>query len=124
MIWLAAAAMAAACAAGDCKDEGAAVPVAFEPRARREKAFESFGPVGPYYPAAAAQKGVTGFAILDCKVAEGGVLKSCTIVNESPRGENFGPAAMVLAMRKRIRAAEPYVVGERLKVRVPFELRP
>jgi TonB family protein len=113
MIWLAVAAMAAAFSADEGTEQADPAPVVFERQDR----------VGPYYPAVAAQNGVTGFAILDCSVADNGVLKGCQTVEESPKGENFGAAAQVMAMRKRIRAAEPYTVGQRLKVRVPFELR-
>jgi TonB family protein len=124
MIWLAAAAMAAACATGECTEQVEPAAVIFEPLKGREKVFERLGPVGPFYPEAAARRGVTGFAVIDCKVGDGGMLKNCKPVEESPKGENFGAAAQVMAMRKRIRAAEPYTVGQSLKVWVPFEIRP
>jgi hypothetical protein len=121
MILLAIAAVVAACTTGDCASQQDAAPVVFK---KIGNAYGRLGPVGPYYPVVAVDHGLSGFAILDCAVAAGGALNSCEIVEESPKGVYFGAAAQVMARRKHIRAAEPYIVGQRLKVRVPFAMRP
>jgi TonB family protein len=52
----------------------------------------------------------SGFAAIKCKVNVKGLLYACTVMNESPAGAGFGPAALMLAPNFRMR---PKMVGGR-----------
>ena len=65
----------------------------------RFEQFKRFGQPGPYYPAAAAQRGVGGEALVQCKVSQTHALSECQTIEESPDG--FGFADAVRAMAKR-----------------------
>jgi hypothetical protein len=50
-----------------------------------------------YFPDTAALEGVSGAAVLDCKVTASGELDACATVAEFPRGCSFGVAAVRMA---------------------------
>lgn len=50
-----------------------------------------------HFPKAALDKGVSGAATLDCRVAANGTVNSCRVVDESPVGQHFGSAAIKLS---------------------------
>jgi TonB family protein len=63
------------------------------------------------YPRAAGQKGADGRAVIKCTVNLEGLLRDCTVAEETPAGLGFGPAAIVLAptflMKPAMRNGQP-----------------
>jgi len=55
------------------------------------------------YPEAAQRKNVPGRATIECKVQADGGLTGCQAIEESPAGEGFGPAALKMASRFKMR---------------------
>ena len=51
------------------------------------------------WPLAAARKGVSGKARIDCSVTAEGLLADCKVVSETPADSGFGGAALLLAPR-------------------------
>lgn len=49
------------------------------------------------YPAHAAQQRIGGRAMINCVANVNGLLEACQVVSESPTGEGFGAAALLLA---------------------------
>lgn len=67
-----------------------------------------------FYPKAAAAKGVSGRAILDCDVGAAGLLEHCRVADESPVGQGFGDAALRLSTIFRLEPTSvPSEVGRR-----------
>jgi TonB family protein len=95
--------------------------VSFAPPTGRVSRFTGAGPTGPYYPERAYSSRKSGVAVLDCTVAENGVLRSCSVVSETPPRYDFGSAAKVMARERFILAATPFQVGQVVRVAVPFE---
>jgi len=52
-----------------------------------------------FYPEAAARADLSGQAVLSCRFDAKGRLADCQVLGESPRGQNFGDAALRLATR-------------------------
>ncbi|QUD87917.1 TonB family protein [Phenylobacterium montanum] len=50
-----------------------------------------------FYPPAALEQGRTGLAVLSCTVNAGGRPMACRVVQETPAGAGFGPAAVKLS---------------------------
>jgi protein TonB len=50
-----------------------------------------------FYPPEAMDRGVTGMAVLSCTVNSGGRPLACKVIDESPAGVGFGPAALKLS---------------------------
>ncbi len=71
-------------------------------------------PVADIYPEKAQRLGVTGFAILGCQAVHG-LLQSCEIADETPKGAAFGLAALRLAKVVRL------TLDEKGDVFVPFQ---
>lgn len=97
-------------------------PVMFKPLAASEAQFAGFGPAGPFYPARAAERGLSGSVVLVCTPTAEGRLRGCKVVSESPGNLDFGRAAVVMATRGRITVSAPVAVGEPVQVGVPFVL--
>jgi protein TonB len=76
-----------------------------------------------YYPRRALQREIEGAAVLDCLVSTAGEL-TCSVISETPRGWDFGAAALRMAADHRMvpatRAGVP--VEGRYRMRVPFNL--
>jgi len=73
------------------------------------------------YPAQALNRGVSGFAFLQCTVAQGGYLEGCQVRSENPPGYGFGRAA--LSLRSQFRADPTYVAaGTSIRFRIDFSL--
>jgi TonB family protein len=53
--------------------------------------------IAEVYPGEAVNQGRGGFAVMGCKVRDDGRLRGCRLLNETPGGLGFGPAAMRLA---------------------------
>jgi hypothetical protein len=89
--------------------------------------YADLGPVGPYYPERAVEARHNGLAVIACIAAEQGVLTDCKLDSETPRNEDFGPAALMMAKRKWIvaapRADGAPEVGAVELFRVPFVMR-
>ncbi|MDP3658508.1 energy transducer TonB [Phenylobacterium sp.] len=96
--------------------------VRFAPLPTSERAFEALGPVGPFYPASAAQARQNGEAIIRCHTGPAGALARCKVISERPARYDFGVAATTLAQRKRIFSVSSHPPGEAIMVRVPFVL--
>lgn len=58
-------------------------------------------PVGldlaPYYPKKALSEGLSGGAVVECRVTSKGRMSGCKIVSETPPGYDFGEAVTKLA---------------------------
>jgi len=55
------------------------------------------------YPAAAQLLLIPGHALIGCRVAVSGDVEACSVIEESPRGEGFGAAALLLTPRFKMR---------------------
>lgn len=117
--WVAALASAlAAVATCAVAQEAAPIPSPREPVLR--------GNASLYYPDRAYRAGTRGVAVIDCVASAAGRLTDCVVVGESPFGENFGDAALLMALRKAVVAAPPAdgaapVDGAKVRLRVPFD---
>jgi hypothetical protein len=103
--------------------EAAELPVydgSFRPLRKSERRYSDAGPAGPYYPQPAYIAGKSGSAIIRCRLVDGGELQSCKSVAERPRGSDFGPAAQVMANRKRIYVEGNPPAADAVLVRVQF----
>lgn len=83
------------------------------------------GPAGDYYPKMAAQFGVEGTVVIQCKVDEKNKLSDCGLISESTPGKGFGAAALALAKDGRISAKkskEPADPDTHVQLQVPFRL--
>lgn len=73
------------------------------------------------YPAGAVQREIDGMAVTSCKVAVGGALTDCQVLEEAPAGVGFGKAALDLMpkflMRPMTRDGQPVEGGT---VRIPI----
>lgn len=76
------------------------------------------------WPTEALKKGLSGSAVIGCKVSAQGLLYDCTIVAEQPAGLGFGAAALLMApqfvMRPMSKNGEP-VAGGRIRIPIKFE---
>lgn len=74
-----------------------------------------------YYPEHAAQNQISGRAVIDCTVKTDGRLADCSVISETPPGEEFGAAALRMAplfqMKPRTRDGRPVSGGQ---VRIPI----
>lgn len=100
--------------------EAEAQPVTFAPLKGAELRFAKLGPAGPFYPALAADQGVSGSAVIECDVDTVGALSACVLVEETPQNKGFGPAALLMAGRGRLSAWAPPAEAARLRLLVPF----
>lgn len=78
------------------------------------------------FPAQAANRGISGSAVLDCAVLATGRL-SCVIASESPGGYGFGRAALAMASRFQASATAQdgrSALGRRTRVPIRFALAP
>jgi protein TonB len=77
--------------------------------------------VGRLYPARAAEREMTGKAVLLCEVLASGAVGSCDITEETPKGYGFGAAAQ--AMTRYFKLSPRTVDGVSVagsKVRIPI----
>lgn len=73
------------------------------------------------YPTKALRRGIDGRVVIDCSVADDGSLSDCTIASESPSGEGFAEATLMLASRFRLSPIDGD--GQRIsgaRIRVPI----
>jgi TonB family protein len=61
------------------------------------------GEIERYYPPAALAQGVRGVVVIECTVSGKGRLEDCKALREDPEGMQFGPAAVKLATRFRMK---------------------
>lgn len=92
-------------------------------------ATPSASAVAAVYPAAARALGLSGAAGLECRLAEGGRLSECEVIDETPMGLGFGQAVQSLVPQfraapvttggaalgpgRRVRVGVSFLVGER-----------
>jgi TonB family protein len=78
-----------------------------------------------FYPKLASMLGVGGRAITHCGVSIQGLLVNCTIVDETPAGMGFGPAALSMMtrfhMRPQLRDGKPVDGGT---INIPIRFAP
>lgn len=74
------------------------------------------------YPAAALSRGVSGFAVLQCTVAQGGHLEGCQVGSENPAGYGFGRAALSLRSQFLVDSTS-VAVGTLIRFRLDFSLQ-
>jgi hypothetical protein len=98
-------------------------PDAVKPIFNKGRSDRYFGGVGPFYPERAAQHGVGGGALLSCVRGKADALKACRLLDETPKGENFGDAALLMAAKGWMKAP-PATAGlgidAPMLVQVPF----
>ena len=84
-------------------------------------------PALAYYPAAAKAAAIEGSATLTCTRNAHMALKGCVLTSETPAGQGFGQAALVLAARSpdnpRLDVHNPHLVGPQ-SLTVAFSLHP
>ncbi|OYX35111.1 MAG: hypothetical protein B7Y99_04465 [Caulobacterales bacterium 32-69-10] len=72
------------------------------------------------YPVEAMRRGVSGAAVIECKVSLEGALFECRPISETPAGMGFGAAAVALTpqflMKPATRGGEPVVTVIRLPI--------
>jgi protein TonB len=56
-----------------------------------------------FYPQAAQKRGMEGSATLECVVTAKGLLDSCRVLAETPKGVGFGEAAIRMAILFRMK---------------------
>uniref|UniRef100_UPI002FDA61A5 energy transducer TonB n=1 Tax=Phenylobacterium sp. TaxID=1871053 RepID=UPI002FDA61A5 len=80
--------------------------------------------VARYYPDRAQRMGAEGRVVLSCSVTARGTLEGCSVVEETPSGQDFGNAAMrmtrLFRMRPRTADGQPVEGGT---VRIPISFR-
>ncbi len=59
--------------------------------------FARTAPAGPYWPELALRVGIGGSAQIDCRVADGGRLTDCRLINQTSIDIYFGQSAMKMA---------------------------
>lgn len=66
--------------------------------------------------------GLSGWAMLACKVGPLGLLEDCSVAAEGPKGLGYGQAALRLVPRYRLslKMMDQGAAGERLNLQVPF----
>lgn len=76
-----------------------------------------------YYPEHAARNHIGGRATIECLVDAQGRLADCSVISESPPGEDFGAAALRMAplfqMKPKTRDGQP-VSGGRVRIPIVF----
>ena len=76
------------------------------------------------WPAGALRKGQNGQATLHCKVTTSGLVRSCTVIKEEPKGWGFGGAALALSstflMKPAMKGGAP-VEGAEVSVPISFK---
>jgi protein TonB len=78
------------------------------------------------YPAAARRRGVSGRAVIACRLNENGRLTGCQVAEEAPAGQGFGAAALSLAGRFQMTPLYPDgqpVAGGAIQVPIHFSAR-
>lgn len=50
-----------------------------------------------YYPARAKRGDISGGALINCMITDGGAVDDCSVVKEYPAGQGFGEAGLTLA---------------------------
>lgn len=80
------------------------------------------GDIARFLPAATRQ-GVSGEAVIECRVTEKGRLEACTVVSETPPDRGFGKAALAMAGKFRMKPqtvdGQPTAGGT---VRIPIKI--
>lgn len=97
--------------------------MAVKPIFNKGRSDRHFGGVGPYYPEQAAQHRIGGGVLLSCVRAADDTLKGCKVLDEAPKGEHFGDAALLMAMRGWMKAPAsdtPPVADAPILILVPF----
>ena len=61
--------------------------------------YRRFGPPGPFYPDAAARRGIGGSALMECKISTARALSRCQTIEEKPGGFGFADAARAMASK-------------------------
>ncbi len=77
------------------------------------------------FPAAAQLLGIPGRVLLGCRVAISGDLEACGVLDETPKGEGFGAAALLITPRFKMRPMTRdgvAVAGARVNIPITFAL--
>lgn len=73
------------------------------------------------FPRAAFEKGLEGRARIRCIVTVQGALRACQVVSESPTGQGFGQAAIIITSQLLMKPALKGGVPVEDEVTIPFE---
>lgn len=71
------------------------------------------------YPAHAERRGVEGKAVITCQVGPDGRLGDCRVVSETPKGEDFGVAAIALSQKFRMLPPPEGYAAKAAEVTIP-----
>jgi protein TonB len=84
------------------------------------------GSLPPIFPAHAWIHGLEGSALIACEVKATSELTACSVLEEKPRGEEFGKAALKLMpyyrARPQMRDGQP-VDGGSIRIPIQFKVR-
>jgi protein TonB len=98
-----------------------AVAIALSPSQTRWVRLPSSDALERAFPTAALSRGVSGFAVLQCTVAQGGHLEGCQVGSENPAGYGFGRAALSLRSQFLVDSTS-VAVGTLIRFRIDFSL--
>ena len=82
--------------------------------------WTSATPLDSFYPARAHKLGVSGQAILHCRVGGSGDLSQCAVTSESPATFGFGDAALMIARHLRVKLGSTPIVNSFADVKLSF----
>jgi hypothetical protein len=74
-----------------------------------------------YYPEAAFEAGIEGAATINCRVNNRLLLEDCSLVDEAPKGQGFGAAALrMVSLYKARDSSAPLAPDRRISFDVAF----
>jgi hypothetical protein len=99
-------------------------PSIVEPIFPSHHAFSALGGPGPYTPEVPTRLGISGVAVIQCGLAQGGKLSGCTLLADAPLHLDFGEAALKMASVGYLTAAPPanFKDGDQVRVVVVFRI--
>lgn len=75
------------------------------------------------YPAHAERREIEGKAVIKCRVGHDGRLGDCEVLSETPRGEDFGVAAIALSQKFRMLPPPEGYAAKTPEVTIPIVFR-
>jgi hypothetical protein len=104
-------------AAAEGSDVGIDSPRTIAPKLSRSASL--------YMPDRADRLGISGSAVIECRLGELRALNECSVISESRSDQNFGLAALKMAQRRAVTAGSALdgaelSIGQLVRLTVPF----